>query len=96
MNIRITKQLPVEEHVRPEVGRVYEVVFHQSEGPIYRGLRRPEMFFIRVGLAQVGVRPDECEIVEASGTGSPQPEQVLTPADQSAAAYADNPVLAQA
>lgn len=65
MKIRITKQLPVEEHVRLDVGGVYEVIFHQLAGPICRGIRKPEMYFIKVGLAQVGVRPDECEIVEA-------------------------------
>lgn len=68
MKIRITKPLPVEKHARPEVGGVYEVIYHQLAEPVGRRIRKPEMFFIKVGLAQVGVRPDECEIVEASGT----------------------------
>lgn len=65
MKIRITKQLPVEKNARPEVGSVHDVVFHQLAGPVYKNIRRPEMFFIKVGLAQVGVHPTECEIVEA-------------------------------
>lgn len=64
MKIRITASLPVEKAARPEVGSVHEVVYHQLAGPVYRGMRRPEMYFIKVGLAQVGVHPWECEVVE--------------------------------
>lgn len=65
MKIRITKELPVDNGARPEVGRVYEVVHHQTGGGVCVGFLRPEMYFIKVGLAQVGVHPSECEIVEA-------------------------------
>lgn len=65
MKIRITKPLPVEKHARPEVGGVYEVVRHQTGGGVCVSRLQPEMYFIKVGKAQVGVHPTECEIVEA-------------------------------
>lgn len=64
MRIRITKELPVEEAIRPAVGEVFEVVGRQEESTIKPARRRPAMYSIQSGLARVGVLPDECEIVE--------------------------------
>ena len=57
MKIRIKEELPVAEIVRPEIGSVHEVV-GKSKAPMKL------MYFIQMGGAQVGVEPNECEIVE--------------------------------
>lgn len=64
MKIRITKPLPVEKTVCPAVGGVYDVDSFRMEKNGPSGKWQPGMFFIRMGAAQVGVMPDECEIVE--------------------------------
>lgn len=68
MKIRITKPLEANKLVRPEVGSVHEVVSFQPARSAGRGLMVPQIYFIKIGLAQVGVRPSECEIVEEGGT----------------------------
>lgn len=64
MKIRITVPLPVEKAARPEVGSIYEVVDYRPEEPFMAGFVSQDMYFIKVGLAQVGVRANECEVVE--------------------------------
>lgn len=58
MKIRITEQLPVEEHIRPKVGGIYEVVEEEKRDD---GART--VYFIEVGGQRVGVFGRECEIV---------------------------------
>lgn len=57
MKIKITKELPVAENVRPEVGSVHEVI-----GKTAAPMRF--MYFIQMDGAQIGVEPSECEVVE--------------------------------
>lgn len=57
MKIRITTPLPVEEHIRPEVGGVYDVEDTESLN------RDGDLYFIRCNGERVGVYARECEIV---------------------------------
>ena len=61
MKIRITKELPVAECVRPLIGQVYETFEPEVIPPLMKGA-----YFIRVGpyKAQVGLFPSDCEVVE--------------------------------
>lgn len=62
MRIKITADLPVASEVRPEIGSVHEVTGSKdvSGGQIY---------FIKMGDAQIGVLSEECETVEGSENG---------------------------
>ena len=57
MKIKITAELPVAEIVRPKIGSVHEVV-GKTAAPMKL------MYFIQMGGAQIGVEPNECEIME--------------------------------
>ena len=58
MKIKITDRIPVEEHIRPEVGGIYEVVEKEE-----RGDRGQIVYFIEVGGERVGVFSRECEAI---------------------------------
>ena len=58
MKIKITDHIPVEKHIRPEVGGIYEVVEKEE-----RGDRGQIVYFIEVGGGRVGVFGRECEVV---------------------------------
>lgn len=57
MKIRITKDLPVAPEIKPEIGSVHEVI---SDRDAAEGI----MYIIKMGGANVGVFPTECEEVE--------------------------------
>lgn len=59
MKIRITKNLPISEDIRPAVGATYDV--EEIEARDGRGLN---LFFIRVNGERVGVFSNECEVIE--------------------------------
>lgn len=57
MKIRITDHVPVEAHIRPAVGGVYEVEEIDVRAAAVR------VYFIRVNGERVGVLARECEAV---------------------------------
>ena len=58
MKIKIIAQIPVEEHIRPIMGEVYEVMGTETRG------RTGEIYFIEVNGERVGVFNHELEIVQ--------------------------------
>ena len=58
MKIRITKELPVPEEVRPAIGSEHEVS-NARPGP-----RGGVMYFFPIGITQIAALDTECEVVE--------------------------------
>lgn len=58
LKIKILREIPVSDEVRPSVGGVYDV-----EDVELRDVRK--IYFIRVNGERVGVFPKECEVVES-------------------------------
>ena len=57
MNIRITAEMHTPQEVRPAVGSICEVVRTETM-PNGR-----TMHFISAGITQIGVLPEECEVI---------------------------------
>lgn len=60
MTIKITAKLPVADEVKPEIGSIHEA--QPDKTPDGK-----DIFFISMGgdhKAQIGVFPNECEVVE--------------------------------
>lgn len=60
--IKITKLIPVQEHVRPKEGNIYDVI--RAEKKEGQAIGRRRIYFIKVNGTEVGVFPEECEEVK--------------------------------
>lgn len=65
IKIRITKPIPGgRKTTQPEIGGIYEVVGSRLANPSLFGIDSQKVYFINVGKCIVGVRQNECEVVE--------------------------------